>query len=333
MTSPEPDRPLACPSCGQPVRAGDNFCEACRADLSPALVSGDHPEPLAQCPSCPGAPVTADGYCESCGRKVPSANDHVELELGLVAGVTDRGVRHQRNEDAMALATAQTATGPAAIAVVCDGVSTSQHPDEASRAAAQAAVQVLLSAVRGGEDVAEGSARAVQAAQQALGDLTESGGLQDNAPSATFVSAVVTGQAVTLCWLGDSRAYWLDGRVRTDSRQLTSDDSVAQQLVSAGLLTEAEALASPHGHVVTGWIGADLRGAEPHVVVDAPSGHGAVLLCSDGLWNYQSEPAAVGSAISASGSDNITAVLVPFPPHSQPASPTAPEEEPADEPV
>ena len=31
--------------------------------------------------------------------------DHAELHAGLLAGVTDRGLRHQRNEDAISLAT------------------------------------------------------------------------------------------------------------------------------------------------------------------------------------------------------------------------------------
>ncbi len=94
------------------------------------------------CPAC-GEPVDAgDGFCESCGRKEPTGRDHAELDLGPLAGVTDRGLRHQRNEDAMALASAQTPSGPVAITVVCDGVSSSPRPDDASPAAARAAVQV-----------------------------------------------------------------------------------------------------------------------------------------------------------------------------------------------
>jgi serine/threonine protein phosphatase PrpC/DNA-directed RNA polymerase subunit RPC12/RpoP len=326
---------LRCPNCGQPVWPGDNFCESCSTELSPALLSGDQALPAASCPSCPDAAVTADGYCENCGHKVPSGNDHVELELDLVAGVTDRGLRHPRNEDAMALATAQSAAGPVAIAVVCDGVSTSSMPDEASQAASQSAVQVLLTAVRGDADLADASVRAVRAAQQALNDLAGSSQAATfNAPSATFVSAVVTATMVTVCWLGDSRAYWIDASGPDASRPLTVDDSVAQELIARGVLSEAEALASPQGHVVTGWIGADASQAEPHVSGFEPPGPGVVLLCSDGLWNYQpdvvglaelalpgalTEPLArarelVKFALDRGGTDNVTVVFVPFPP-------------------
>jgi len=278
--------------------------------------------------------VTADGYCETCGRKVPAGDDHAEIDLGIVAGVTDRGQRHHRNEDAMALATAQMASGPAAIAVVCDGVSTSNRPDEASKAAAQAAMEVLLGAARAGADLIVASQHAFEAASKALLALAAQGGMPGNAPSATFATAVVTRDDVTVCWLGDSRVYWLAAGDVAEARQLTSDDSVAQELVARGLLSEADALESPVGHVVTAWIGADLTGAQPHLTTFAPTGPGVVLLCSDGLWNYEqdarelagrvlpralTEPLAVAGeltdfAIEQGGSDNITVVLVPFPP-------------------
>ena len=93
---------------------------------------------------------------------VPPASDHAEVDLGTAAGVTDRGLRHSRNEDAMAFATAETAAGPVAVAVVCDGVSTSPRSDEASLAGTQAAVRMLLTSMRRGDDPAEASLAAVE---------------------------------------------------------------------------------------------------------------------------------------------------------------------------
>jgi serine/threonine protein phosphatase PrpC len=154
-----------------------------------------------------------------------------------------------------------------------------------------------------------------------------------DAPAATFVSAVLAAGAATVCWVGDSRAYWLAASPGS-AEQLTTDDSMAEEMVAAGLLSEADALASPAGHVVTRWIGADLGDAAPHVLRFEPPGPGALLLCSDGLWNYQPEaaglaelalPAAltdplgaartlVSFALAAGGTDNVTAVLAPIPP-------------------
>ncbi len=321
-----------CPACGEPVDAGDGFCESCGTELSPPVVSIGAPGYVPECPVCsvdpsaaPGG-ITADGYCETCGRKVPTGRDHAELDLGPLAGVTDRGLRHQRNEDAMALASAQTPSGPVAITVVCDGVSSSPRPDDASLAGARAAVQVLLAAARRDEDPAEASLAAVHEAHEVLRRL----GTPSQAPSATYVSAVIDAAAVTLCWVGDSRAYWL---AESGAIRLTTDDSVAEELVAQGSLTEAAALASPQAHVITGWLGADLAKPQPHLRRFEPSGPGVVLVCSDGLWNYRPEAAdlaelalpaaltdplgAAGTllkfALEAGGMDNITVVLAPFP--------------------
>jgi serine/threonine protein phosphatase PrpC len=349
---------VVCPSCGQPSAEGDAFCEYCGAELAPALVSDASPGFVAACPVCSVDPsitqpvaVTADGYCESCGRKVPTGRDHVELDLGPLAGVTDRGLRHPRNEDAMALALADTQAGPVVVAVVCDGVSSSPQPDDASLTAAQAAVRVLLDAVRMGDDLEQASRDAVQEAATALTSLAGPAG----APSTTFVSAIVESGAagsgavgsgavgsgavefgavefgaVTLCWLGDSRAYWLAAE---GSRRLTADDSLAQEMVDSGLLGEADAMASPQAHVITRWLGADIAEPQAHVSRFEPPGPGVLLICSDGLWSYlpeaddiagvalpgaQTDPAGTAGtllkfALDAGGMDNITVVLVPVP--------------------
>jgi serine/threonine protein phosphatase PrpC len=327
-----------CPTCGEPVGASDSFCESCGTELAPAVVSTASPGYTPECPVCsvdpsvpPGA-ISPEGYCESCGRTVPSGRDHAELDLGLLAGVTDRGLRHSRNEDAMALATASTPGGQVAIAVVCDGVSSSPRPDEASLTAAQASVRLLLTSARRGDDPAESSIAAVQSANQALTTLSSPG----QAPSATYISAVVSADTVTLCWLGDSRAYWLPAGPDGTAARLTIDDSVAEQLVARGAMAEADAMASPQAHVITGWLGADLSEPEPHLSRFEPVGRGVVLVCSDGLWNYRPEAAGLAAlalpgaltdplgtaaslvkfALDAGGVDNITVVLIPFPPVS-----------------
>jgi serine/threonine protein phosphatase PrpC len=343
------DAPLAegtpCPSCGQPVWPGDNFCEACRAPLTPEATRAREDALPARCRSCGSGPISADGYCEACGRKAPSPRDHIETDLGLLAGVTDRGLRHFRNEDAMALAAVQAAGGAIAIAVVCDGVSGSSRPDEASAAATEAAMRVLVPAAQDGQDAASASLQAVQAAQEAVAGLVDTAGstAPQDAPSATFVSAFVSAQSATVCWLGDSRAYWLDAKQTAAARQLTTDDSLAAQMVTAGLLSEAAALDSPQAHVVTGWLGADVSDTAPHVATFEPPGPGVVLVCSDGLWNYEPDaaglaaralPAALSSpldtartlvefALKAGGHDNVTVVIAPFPPTASKPARTA----------
>ena len=137
----------------------------------------------------------------------------------------------------------------------------------------------------------------------------------------------------------NSRAYWLPASPGPAPEQLTRDDSVAEELVAAGF-PEAGAPASAQAHVLTQWIGADLGDPEPHVLRFEPPGPGVLLLCSDGLWNYQPDAAGLAAralpaaltdplgaartlasfAIDAGGADNVTAVLAVFPP-ARPAPP------------
>ena len=270
--------------------------------------------------------VVSDGDIE----KTFEGRDHEELNLGSVAGVTDRGVRHERNEDALALATADTPNGPAVVAVVSDGVSSADRPDEASLEAARVAVHKLAEAAQAGTDPAEASRQAVAAARDAVIALAED---PEETPAATYISAVVADGEITLCWMGDSRAYWLAAKPEPMAQPLTRDDSLAEEMVAQGLLAEADAMDSPQAHVVTRWIGIGAREAEPHVAQFSPPGPGALLLCSDGLWNYDPDggelanlamPSALDNpraaamalllfALESGGMDNITIALVPYP--------------------
>ncbi|WP_239137545.1 PP2C family protein-serine/threonine phosphatase [Sphaerisporangium rufum] len=283
----------ACPACGTGVLAGESFCERCGHDLSAAVTA-------AACAACGSAAVGADGYCENCGMLQPSGRDHVETDLPGLAGVSDRGRRHSRNEDAMALAAAPAAL----LAVVCDGVSTSARPDEASQAAADTAAGVLAKRLADGDDPQAATRQAVRAAAAAVADAARPG---EDAPACTYVSAVVTGRKVTVGWVGDSRAYWLG----THSALLTVDD------------------ATPGTHMLTAWLGADAGEVVPHVRTFTTDGPGAVVLCSDGLWNYYPEPESIAAnalgqaplaaarhlvrlANEAGGHDNITVAVIPF---------------------
>jgi serine/threonine protein phosphatase PrpC len=294
-----------------PEESGARDCPVCSADDSSAL-----------------AAAGPDGCCPACGRKVPVSRDHAELDLGLLVGVTDRGRRHQRNEDAMALATATGPDGPVALVVVSDGVSSAPRPDEASLTAVRTGMQVLLASARAGEDPVTAASAAARTSGDALTDLAD----REGAPAATYVSATVDGEVVTVCWLGDSRAYWL-AEDPADCVRLTQDDSLAEEIVAAGLASVDEAMASPQAHVITRWLGADLPDPEPHVAQFVPQGPGVVLVCSDGLWNYRPEPDGLAAlalptalteplaaaaemvkfALDKGGLDNITVVLIPVP--------------------
>ncbi|KOX16677.1 PP2C family serine/threonine-protein phosphatase [Nocardiopsis sp. NRRL B-16309] len=285
------------------------------------------------CVWCPG--TVLDGYCEKCGFLQPTGRDHVEVRTRSAVGVSDRGLRHRRNEDAMAVRVVD-ADDPHApgsvVAVVCDGVSSSPRSDEASRITAETGATVLAERLRRGEDPRAATGAAMTRAAEAVAGIAES---PSSAPACTYVSAVVdpaTG-TTTIGWVGDSRAYWLSGAPTSSaSALLTKDDSWSEAMVQAGALSREEAMRSANAHALIAWMGADSGEIDAHISTVTPTGPGAVVLCSDGLWNYYPEAQAltdavpgagaephgaarayVSLALKAGGKDNITVVVIPVP--------------------
>lgn len=325
----------ACPQCGSAVDSGDAFCEECgtplRGGTSPVAArnavppSGRQPRP---CVECGATGIGADGYCERCGTRQPGERDHVELRVPGAGAASDKGLRHSRNEDAMAV----TRLDAGVIAVVSDGVSSSPRPEDASRAAVETGAAVLGERITAGDDPQEATRLAGERAAAAVAELADSA---THAPACTYVSAFAGSDGITVGWVGDSRVYWLaDGDTggAGGSALLTEDDSWAGRMVAWGVMSEREAQADAKAHVLTGWLGADATETEPRVRTFAPPGPGAVVVCSDGLWNYLPEAdtlraaapdartdprgtaaALVRKALDAGGHDNVTVVVVPFP--------------------
>ncbi|MFI9598285.1 PP2C family serine/threonine-protein phosphatase [Streptomyces sp. NPDC052043] len=297
-------------------------------------------EAAATCVACRAGRVDSDGYCENCGHAQPRERDHMEEESGPIAAVSDRGLRHHRNEDAFALGRTTLPDGsPALAAVVCDGVSSATRPDEASLAASRTASESLLAALPRGTHPQQAMHDAIVAAAQAVdalaGQPAPAGrhSAHQNAPACTFVGAVVTPGLLVVGWVGDSRAYWVPVDRTAPPARLTEDDSWAAQMVSAGLMSEAEAYADQRAHAITGWLGADAYELEPHTASFKPDRPGVVVVCSDGLWNYaetaqemadavpldaavrplHSARVLVGHALDGGGHDNVTVAVLPFP--------------------
>ncbi|WBO66302.1 PP2C family serine/threonine-protein phosphatase [Streptomyces camelliae] len=309
-------------------------------DPRPAAEPAVPEEPAQVCVACRAGRVDSDGYCENCGHAQPRERDHVERESGPVAAVSDRGLRHHRNEDAFAVGHTALPDGtPAAVAIVCDGVSSATRPDDASLAAARTAGDAVLAALPRGTHPQAALHEAIVAAAQAVNALADEPATarehapHQNAPACTIVGAVVTSGLLVVGWVGDSRAYWVPDDRTAPAARLTEDDSWAAQMVAAGLMNEAEAYADERAHAITGWLGADAYELEPHTASFKPDRPGVVIVCTDGLWNYaetagemaEAVPAdaaerplhsarvLVGHALDGGGHDNVTVAVVPFP--------------------
>ncbi|MFJ6723511.1 protein phosphatase 2C domain-containing protein [Streptomyces sp. NPDC091281] len=296
------------------------------------------------CVACRAGRVDGDGYCENCGHAQPRERDHMEQESGPIAAVSDRGLRHHRNEDAFAIGhTALPDGGPALVAIVCDGVSSATRPDDASAAAARAAGRSVMSALPKGTHPQQALHEGILAASRAVNALAGEPATarehapHQNAPACTLVASVVTAGLLVVGWVGDSRVYWVPDDREAPPARLTEDDSWAAQMVAAGLMGEAEAYADERAHAITGWLGADAYELEPHTAAFKPDRPGVVLVCTDGLWNYAEgaeEMAAVlpadaaarplhaarvllGHALDGGGHDNVTVAVLPFPAPAQ----------------
>ncbi|MDO5710794.1 MAG: serine/threonine-protein phosphatase [Micrococcales bacterium] len=282
---------------------------------TPALPPPPVAPSLPPCTDC-GGRFGADGYCEQCGARQPNPRHHYEQSApepgdgsrAWVGGVCDRGIRHVSNEDALALH-AEPASPRRAAIVVCDGVSTSRRSGRASQAAAEAALALLTSTrSRGLAGVASAlvgalgsrlDAAADAANEAVLGvtlgpetpeDREDTGIVHLSDPACTFVAAVIDGTTAVVGSVGDSRGYWLPDE--GPARLLTRDDSWSEEQIAVGISREV-AEAAPQAHSITRWLGTDAPDHTPAkttVDLDAP---GWLMLCSDGLWNYASDPTAI----------------------------------------
>jgi serine/threonine protein phosphatase PrpC len=303
------------------------------------VVDADLTARATRCASCQGT-LADDGYCELCGTPAVKARDHwSDQPAPWLAAVCDRGIRHNRNEDASAVA---AAAGPGSFAaiVVCDGVSSATDSDLASLAAARAARDVLVTGVTIGPDglvtatPAEGggpsasgtggrTARAAglvtrmvaagaAAQEQATARAAEvAAGL--NPPSCTFVAAVLERVAATggclavVGWVGDSRAYWIPDA--GNAAQLSQDDSMAAEAMAQGVPRDvAEHL--PQSHAITRWLGIDAPDPVPRTAVVSLDEPGWLLVCSDGLWNYCSAAADLAELVHQKGSAESDPVVL-----------------------
>ncbi|MET8943876.1 PP2C family serine/threonine-protein phosphatase [Streptomyces sp. NPDC004542] len=346
-TSPPPPVPAQAPGSPASPVSGVRFDRPAQPDDYPlqapdprvAADAANAAEEAKVCVACRAGRVDSDGYCENCGHAQPRERDHVEQESGPVAAVSDRGLRHHRNEDAFAVARAALPDGsPAVLAVVCDGVSSATRPDDASLAASRAAGGALLAALPHGTHPQQAMHDAIVAASHAVNALADEPtarehAVHQNAPACTIVGAVVTSDLLVVGWVGDSRAYWVPLDRAAPPARLTEDDSWAAQMVAAGLMNEAEAYADERAHAITGWLGADAYELEPHTASFKPDRPGVVVVCTDGLWNYaetagemaeavpldaavrplHAARVLVGHALDGGGHDNVTVAVLPFP--------------------
>lgn len=236
-------------------------------------------------------------------------------------GLTHKGAVRAHNEDIFRYCILEETLG---YAMVCDGMGGAKAGDVASGATIEIIDKYLRRGLKSGMGV--NSVRslmlsAVSAANALVYEKAHSSPAY-HGMGTTLVLAVVSGETLHICHVGDSRIYLVEGGSAT---QLTRDHSMVQMLVDKGELTPSEAERHPKKHYITKAVGVAAR-VDPDYAEYPFMGGQVVLLCSDGLSNYlrqesvarevqacvrmHSAAPLIDYALERGGADNITAVLV-----------------------
>ena len=217
----------------------------------------------------------------------------------------------------------------ATVMLVADGVGGSAAGSRASRLATEAVTRYVASTLRSyhmagssteGELMEALRNAAIEAHHAVRAEALEQ--LEGEEMATTLSLGIVVWPWLYVVQVGDSRCYFYqDGTLR----QVTRDQTLAQDLVERGVLSRERAIASPLNHVLTSAIGASE--AVPQISrVDVRERGSVILVCSDGLTKHVSDAeiaehlrtmesaeqvcrALVALALERGGTDNITLVV------------------------
>src|SRR5438309_6158002 len=217
------------------------------------------------------------------------------------------------------------------VLVVSDGMGGALAGDVASRMAIEAVRDVLMGTNTDGNGCDPDSSL-VECLRHATMEANKNihyKSLEDSRCSgmgATLTGAAVKDDKLDLLQVGDSRAYVMRGQ---QIRLATKDQSLVQQLVDVGQISEAEAETHMFRNVILQALGAQTELAPATARIQIRQGD-MVLLCSDGLsGKLRNEEirqivseagddlaaackALVDEANHRGGEDNITVVLARF---------------------
>ena len=241
------------------------------------------------CTNCGEPGVQFGRFCEGCGAQAIAESTEVEVDACL-AFVTDVGRQRKLNQDAGAVARRPDGN---AVMVVADGVSHSWQAETAARLAVDVVCDELLNWSKLGQDI-QALVDAISLADEAVKTRLPRSPHRDlDSPETTIVAALQRGTGWTVGWVGDSRAYVVDG---STAKLLTTDDSWIEQVVAAAEMTREQAMLDRRAHAVTQTLGMEDTDIVIHTVqVELAIGQ-CLMLCTDGLWGYFPDPDALAHA-------------------------------------
>lgn len=223
------------------------------------------------------------------------------------------GMVRDENEDAFFPESDNASDGPVVIAVA-DGMGGAAAGEVASRLAIDAST---------GTDATDGDLRQLlDRANRAVLEAAQAEPAYAGMGTTMTLARFGADGLLQIGHVGDSRAYLVrDGELR----RLTTDDTVVEEMVRAGVLSEDEARIHPRRHLITQSLGMDdivVQAIEEQLVEGD-----RVLVCSDGLTSMIDDDAIgdvlthaetpadavwllIDAANAAGGHDNTTVAVV-----------------------
>lgn len=214
------------------------------------------------------------------------------------------------------------------LAMVADGVGGGAKGEEASRVALEAVTQYVSGTMRcyyasGSENDQEFIRALQEAALQCNAEVKRRGEADPEGRGMATTLTLFLGvwPKAYLLQVGDSRCYiFRNGELR----QMTRDQTMAQQLMDIGVLSRAEAAGTRFAHTLSSSIGG--RSTEPVVTGFNMTWGTVLLLCSDGLTIHVSDDRIrerlrgmtsarqtceelLRDALEAGGTDNVTIIV------------------------
>lgn len=199
-------------------------------------------------------------------------------------GLTDPGCTRSQNQDAYQMEMLDKHT---LLCVICDGMGGAKSGNVASTLAIDVFTQEVKRTYQSGMSDKELDwmlRNAVKLANFTVYDQAKQFEEFDGMGT-TLVAALIRGKTATIVNVGDSRGYYID---EDGIRQITTDHSLVQMMVSRGELTAEQAKTYPGKNFITRAIGTEAV-AECDVFTCKLKKKACIFLCTDGLTNLLDE--------------------------------------------
>ncbi len=292
-------------------------------------VSFEHDEERAGAP--PETNVSGAGLPPSDEAQLPPSPITIQ-----VVGRTDVGLVREHNEDNYLYADLATGSrdsetfrelSPSGLLLgVCDGMGGAAAGEVASQMAVDTIFEMMRRSVPAldRDALARALVRSVEEAGTRIFEAARADRSRRGMGTTSTIAALMD-KTLFVGQVGDSRAYILRGG---ELKQITKDQSLVNQLIEAGQLTEDEAEAFEHSNIILQALGTTEQVSVDLTFLELRRGD-RLMMCSDGLsglvhnevirevMGEYTDPAAccerlIELAKAGGGHDNVTVILCDF---------------------